>query len=87
MNLPLSIQYTKTAAKYLEKMDKVTRQRVQIKISEVASDPENPRHSLPLTATTKRKARVGKYRILLLIADPTLLVVDIDSRGQIYRTL
>ncbi len=61
MSVPLAVKYTKSAEKYLDKLDKVTRERVVAKISDVANDPENPRHSLPLTASNKRKARVGKY--------------------------
>ena len=88
MNAPLAVQYTKSAAKYLEKLDHKLQDRIKQKVGEVAGDPENPRHSIPLTASTKRRARIGKYRIILAIMDDkVLLVVDIDSRGQVYRTL
>jgi mRNA-degrading endonuclease RelE of RelBE toxin-antitoxin system len=48
----------------------------------------NPRNSSPLQGTDKRSARVGGYRILLLIKEPSLLAVDlIESRGQVYRKI
>jgi mRNA interferase RelE/StbE len=87
MTLPLEIVITKTAAKALDALDAPTRKRVKEKIESVAADPLNPRNSYPLQGTDKRSARVGGYRILLLIRDPNLLIVDIESRGQVYRRI
>jgi mRNA-degrading endonuclease RelE of RelBE toxin-antitoxin system len=87
MKLPLEIILTKNALKNLNALDKPTRERVKMKIEAVAADPLNPSNSKPLHGTEKRSARVGGYRILLLIQDPNLLVVDIESRGQIYRRI
>jgi mRNA-degrading endonuclease RelE of RelBE toxin-antitoxin system len=44
-------------------------------------------NKLPLEGSDKRSARVGKYRILLLIIKEknALVVTEIDSRGQVYR--
>jgi mRNA-degrading endonuclease RelE of RelBE toxin-antitoxin system len=83
--MPLPIRYTKSAAKYLEALDVPTKRRIKEKIADVASDPDNIRHSYFLTNSAKRSSRVGKYRILMLILDEAVLVSDIDSRGQIYR--
>lgn len=85
MNLPLAIRYTKSAAKYLEALDATTKARIKKKIAEVAAEPDDLRHSYFLTNSEKRSSRVGKYRILMLIIDGTLLISDIDSRGQVYR--
>jgi mRNA-degrading endonuclease RelE of RelBE toxin-antitoxin system len=85
MTLPLPIGYTKSAAKYLEALDAPTKRRIKEKIAEVASNPEDPRCSYPLTNSDKRSSRVGSYRILMLVKEDLLLVSDIDSRGQIYR--
>jgi mRNA-degrading endonuclease RelE of RelBE toxin-antitoxin system len=87
MTLPLEIVLTKNAAKSLDSLDAPTRRRVKEKIEAVAADPLNPRNSYPLQGTEKRSARVGGYRILFLIQDPNLLVVDIESRGQMYRRI
>jgi mRNA-degrading endonuclease RelE of RelBE toxin-antitoxin system len=53
MNLPLTVQYTKAVEKYLEKMDATTRDRVKKKVPEVAGEPLNVKHSLPLRQATK----------------------------------
>jgi mRNA-degrading endonuclease RelE of RelBE toxin-antitoxin system len=87
MTLPLAIILTKSAAKSLQSLDAPTRKRMQDKIESIAADPYNPRNSYPLQGTEKRSARVGGYRILLLIREPNLLVVDIESRGQVYRRI
>ena len=87
MKLPLEIVLSKSAAKTLQALDAPTRQRVKDKIEPFAADPLNPRNSYPLQGIDKRSARVGGYRILLLIQDPNLLVVDIESRGQVYRRI
>jgi mRNA-degrading endonuclease RelE of RelBE toxin-antitoxin system len=87
MTLPLEIVFTKNAANSLEALDAPTRRRVKQKIESVAADPLNPRNSYPLRGTDKRSARVGGYRILFLIQEPNLLVVDIESRGQVYRRI
>jgi mRNA-degrading endonuclease RelE of RelBE toxin-antitoxin system len=85
MTLPLQIVLTKSAAKKIEAVDAPTRKRMKDKIEAVAADPLNPVNSYPLQGTDKRSARVGGFRILLLIEEPNLLVVDIESRGQVYR--
>jgi mRNA-degrading endonuclease RelE of RelBE toxin-antitoxin system len=87
MTLPLKIIFTKNAAKSLQTLDATTRQRVWDKLDAIAADPLNPINSYPLQGTNKRSARVGGYRIIVLIQDPNLLVVDIDSRGQVYRNI
>jgi mRNA-degrading endonuclease RelE of RelBE toxin-antitoxin system len=88
MTLPLTIVYTKSAAKSLESLDAPTRQRVKDKIEPFEADPLNPRNSYPLQGIDKRSARVGGYRILLLIQEQNRLAVDmIESRGQVYRRI
>ena len=88
MNLPLEVILSKSAAKTLQALDAPTRKRIVDKLQAVAADPLNPRHSYPLQGTNRRSARVGGYRILLLIQEPNRLAVDvIESRGQVYRRI
>jgi len=88
MILPLQIVFNKSAAKILEALDVPTRRRIKEKIQAVAADPLNPVNSKPLQGTNRRSARVGGYRILLLIYEPNTLAVDlIESRGQVYRKI
>ena len=86
MRLPLEVVFSKSAAKSLQALDATTRKRVKEKVEAIAADPLNPSNSYPLKGANKRSARVGGYRILLLIQDPDRLGVDlIESRGQVYR--
>ena len=88
MTLPLEIVLSKSADKSLQALDAPTRKRVREKIEAVAADPLNPRNSYPLQGTNRRSARVGGYRILLLIQEPNRLAVDIiEPRGQVYRRI
>lgn len=87
MKRSLAVRYTKESAKYLKSLDTAVRSRILEKVAQVAADPRDPRHSYPLTNSEKRSSRVGKYRILMLVVDDTLLVSDIDSRGQVYRNV
>lgn len=85
MKLPLQVILLKDAAKTLAALDSPTRERMRVKIEAVAANPFNPVNSKPLQGTDKRSARVGGFRILLEIKESNLLVVDIESRGQVYR--
>jgi mRNA-degrading endonuclease RelE of RelBE toxin-antitoxin system len=85
--VPLAIEITSTPRKYLEHLDKPTRERIHAKLREIAADPLSARHSKPLIGSHKRTARVGGYRILFEIDTTTLTVSDIGPRGQIYRKL
>lgn len=88
MNLPLEVIFSKSAAKTLEALDTPTRQRIKDKVKAVAADPLNPTNSYPLQGSKKRSARVGGYRIILLILESDRLAVDlIESRGQVYHRI
>jgi mRNA interferase RelE/StbE len=76
------------AYKNLVRIDPVMRRRIAAKISELASDPEPAgckalQGVKPLTL----RVRVGDWRIVYRVthADATLLIIDIDHRGDIYR--
>jgi mRNA-degrading endonuclease RelE of RelBE toxin-antitoxin system len=83
--LALQIKITATPLKYLNSLDKPTRQRIIEKLKDIAEHPTDARLSYPLTASDKRSSRVGGYRILFQIEGQTLEVADIGPRGQIYR--
>lgn len=85
--MPLEISYSKQAANYLKNLDAPLKRRVHEKVAEVAADHLDPRNSKPLEGSEKRSARVGKFRILLLVIKEknALVVAEIASRGQIYR--
>ena len=85
--MPLEISYTRQSANYLKSLDASTKRRVHEKVASIANDYMDPKNSYPLEGSEKRSARVGKYRILLLIIKDknALVVAGIASRGQVYR--
>jgi mRNA-degrading endonuclease RelE of RelBE toxin-antitoxin system len=87
VKLPLKVDFARRAAKDLRLLDTTTRKRIVDKLDLVAADPLNPVNSYPLEGTDKRSARVGGYRIVLVIDGETLLVLFIESRGQVYRRI
>jgi mRNA-degrading endonuclease RelE of RelBE toxin-antitoxin system len=81
----LNIQISKDAAKYIQALDAIMRNRIKDKIVELSKDPLNTRTSKPLSEALSVHA--GLDRILFL-ADTTknlLLISDVGPRGQIYR--
>lgn len=86
-NKPLRITVTNTPAKYLAKLDKPTRKRIEAKLLAIAQSPFDLRFSYPLAEQTKRSSRVGGYRILFEVMGEDLVVSDIGPRGQVYRNL
>lgn len=85
--MALKIQIAGTPRKYLESLDRPTRERIHSKLQAIAADPTNINLSYPLVGVDKRCTRVGKYRILFEIDEVALTVSDIGPRGQIYRRL
>ena len=83
--MALRVQLAATAFKYLSALDKPTKARIKEKLAAIAKSPLDPRLSKPLTASTRRCARVGSYRVLFEFDEETLFVADIGPRGQIYR--
>ena len=82
-----TVQVVKAARKYFERLDQQTQTRIRKKMLAIAEDPFDVQHSKPLTGSHKRSARVGGYRILFLVADETLVVTDIDVRGDVYKSI
>ena len=83
--MALQIKITATPLKYLNSLDKPTRNRILAKLKDIAERPHDARLSYPLTASDKRSTRIGSYRVLFSIDSEVLEVADIGPRGQIYR--
>jgi mRNA interferase RelE/StbE len=86
----VQIEYSKKAVKYLETLDRPTKQRIKAGIEGLAATP--PIGDIkPLQGFTdgRKRLRVGKYRIIynyLPSGELTVLyIIKIDSRGDIYK--
>jgi mRNA interferase RelE/StbE len=79
------IHLHKDATKFLANTDKITRNRLLNALDNLSGIPPigdiKPLQGIDSTF----RARIGKYRIIFKIENSTLLVRDIDSRGQVYK--
>lgn len=86
----MEIRYHKKAVKFIEAQDKPTKQRIKGAIEGLTEDPPKGDIKLLQGYTDGRKRlRVGKYRIIYNYLSEKeieiLLIMNIDSRGDIYK--
>lgn len=86
----MQIQYSKKAVKYIDRLDKPTKQRIKKAIEGLTEEP--PKGDIkPLQGFSDccKRLRVGKYRIIYhYLPDgeiKILYIMNIDSRGDIYK--
>ena len=84
------VEFTKTALKQLEKMDRSDSALILGWIRKNIEDCDNPRvHGKSLTANHRGqwRYRVGDYRIIAEIQDEKviILVLNIGHRSDVYR--
>jgi mRNA interferase RelE/StbE len=81
-----SIRITASAAKELESLQKLDRQKIVERIRSLASNPRPP-GAEKLSGQDKYRIRQGNFRILYLIHDNELIVVvvKIGDRKEVYR--
>lgn len=81
-----SVSLSRTAAKYLDRCDAPTRDRLRQKLEKLKDDPFDPQNSKPLRGRNdQRSARVGGLRILFRVNDLDIIVAEIGPRGEIYK--
>lgn len=76
----MRIHYSKQAIKFLKKQDVSTRKRI---ITAIENLPVGDVKKLQ--GTESYRLRVGDYRVIFDKDGYAILIVKIDSRGQIYR--
>lgn len=86
----MKIEYSKRAAKYIEKLDRPTKQRIKAGIEGLTKEPpEGDIRLLQGYADGRKRLRVGKYRIVYnYLPDgviEVLYIINVDSRGDIYK--
>lgn len=86
----MRIEYSKRAVKYISKLDKPTKQRIKSGIEKLTLEPpEGDIKSLQGYTDGRKRLRIGKYRIIYNYlpdgAIEVLYIMDIDSRGDIYK--
>lgn len=82
----MKIKYRKQAVKYIETLDKPTKQRLRDGIEGLTKNP--PVGDIrPLKGDTieSSRLRIGKYRIIFRRENDTVYIDKVDSRGDIYK--
>lgn len=81
-----SLSVSGSAAKYLDRCDAPTRERLQQKLEKLKVGPFDRQNSKPLRGRKEqRSARVGDFRILFQVHGLDIIVVEIGPRGDIYK--
>lgn len=86
----MKIEYAKNAVKYIETLDKPTKQRIKIGIERLTENPPKGDIKLLQGYTDGRKRlRIGKYRIIYIYKQDEkveiLYIMNVDTRGDIYK--
>lgn len=86
----MQIDYSKSAIKAINAMDKQTKQRIKQGIEGLTiKPPQGDIKTMQGFTDGRQRLRVGKYRIVYKYALDTsieiLYIIDIGSRGDIYK--
>jgi mRNA interferase RelE/StbE len=76
------------AEKILDRLDRLTEQRVRARFVQLAVDPFDSRLSAPLADRPGiRKSRVGGWRVLFTVdrEAKVIYILTVDTRGQVYK--
>jgi len=74
----------KKAAKYLESLDAVMKQRIKQALWDLAKEPPSG-DIIKLQSEDGYRRRVGGYRIIFDITETEVVVYKIAPRGQVYK--
>ncbi|MDE6600819.1 MAG: type II toxin-antitoxin system RelE/ParE family toxin [Lachnospiraceae bacterium] len=86
----MNIEYSKKAVKYIESLDKPTKQRIKSGIEGLtATPPKGDIRTLQGYSDGRKRLRIGKYRIIYNYKQnhkiQILCIINVDSRGDIYK--
>lgn len=86
----MKIEYSKKAVKYIESLDKPTKQRIKLGIEGLAENhPKGDIKTLQGYSDGRKRLRIGKYRIIYNYGKDgeinILYIMNVDTRGDIYK--
>ena len=80
----MNVILSPSAAKYLEKLNEPIKGRIKAALRKLEQEP--PQGDIKaLTGRDGYRLRVGGYRVLFGVETDTIVVTDIDLRGQVYK--
>ena len=86
----MQIEYSRKAVKYISTLDRPTKQRIKTAIEGLnETPPKGDIKKLQGYTDGRKRLRIGKYRIIYNILQngkiEILYIINIDSRGDIYK--
>lgn len=82
----MRIEFKKKAAKYIEALDRPTKQRIRSAIlGLLATPPQGDIKLLQGTNDESLRLRVGGYRVIYRMERDTIIIDKVDSRGDVYK--
>lgn len=86
----MEIEYSRKAAKYINTLDRPTKQRIKNGIEGlIKKPPEGDIRMMQGYSDGRKRLRIGKYRIIYKYtqsrAIEILYIMNVDSRGDIYK--
>ena len=80
----MNIFYSKTSLKYLSKLEQDIRANIVAAI-DMLPDTGDIKKMRGRSIEDLYRLRVGKFRILFLWTKDTIKILDVDTRGDIYK--
>lgn len=84
------VELSKRAEKFIVKVEKTSSARILDALDNLSEDPYGYNGIIKMTGYNNRfRLKIGKYRVVYSVENDILLivVVDIDSRGGIYKRM
>lgn len=81
----MEIIYKKSAVKFLKIADKKLSSRILKGIEGLTNEPPEGDIKALQGRENELRLRIGKYRIIYEYSGNNLIILDIDSRGDIYK--
>lgn len=78
------VVYSKESQKYLNKLDKKTKERLENAVADYITEGTGDVKKLQ-GRKSEYRLRVGKYRIIFEIKGATMMIIRIKSRGDVYK--
>ncbi len=81
----MQITYKKSASKFLKSTDKVTATKILYAINGLTKVPPEGDIKVLQGRIDEYRLRVGKYRVIYGYENNNIVILDIGSRGDIYK--
>ena len=82
----LDVQFSRKALKFLHAADRITKRRIQESINGLLEvPPKGDIKAMQGQPSGTFRLRVGKYRIVYEVVSDVLRILNIGSRGDIYK--